>query len=118
VLRGGFQAVEKGQIEAAQALGMKFWQYQLTIVLPQAFRTTLPQTVNQAVAGFKDTSYVAIVGFFDLSASASAALGTGDWALAFLEVYLFVGALYFVFAYSLARYGAYLEGRLGRGYAQ
>ena len=116
LLRGGFQAIDKGQIEAAKALGMRAWQYQITILIPQAFRITMPQTVNQAVAGFKDTSYVAIVGFFDMTASASAALGTGDWALAFVEVYIVVGLLYFVFAYSLSRYGAYLERRMAAGY--
>jgi general L-amino acid transport system permease protein len=116
LLRGGFQAIDKGQIEAAKALGMRAWQYQLTILIPQAFRITMPQTVNQAVAGFKDTSYVAIVGFFDMTASASAALGTGDWALAFLEVYIVVGLVYFAFAYSLSRYGAYLERRMAAGY--
>jgi general L-amino acid transport system permease protein len=115
LLRGGFQAIDKGQSEAAKALGMRYWQYQLTILIPQAFRITLPQTVNQAVAGFKDTSYIAIVGFFDMTASASAALGTGDWALAYLEVFFVVGALYFVFAYSLSRYGAYLERRMAVG---
>ena len=116
LLRGGFQAIDKGQIEAAKALGLRAWQYQVTILIPQAFRITMPQTVNQAVAGFKDTSYVAIVGFFDMTASASAALGTGDWALAFVEVYIVVGLLYFVFAYSLSRYGAYLERRMAAGY--
>ena len=116
LLRGGFQAIDKGQIEAAKALGMRAWQYQVTILIPQAFRITMPQSVNQAVAGFKDTSYVAIVGFFDMTASASAALGTGDWALAFLEVYIVVGLIYFAFAYSLSRYGAYLERRMAAGY--
>lgn len=115
LLRGGFQAIDKGQIEAARALGMRPWQFQLTVLIPQAFRVTMPQTVNQAVAGFKDTSYVAIVGFFDMTASASAALGTGDWALAFVEVYIVVALLYFVFAYSLSLYGASLERRMAAG---
>jgi len=94
---------------------MRPWQFQLTVLIPQAFRLTMPQTVNQAVAGFKDTSYVAIVGFFDMTASASAALGTGDWALAFVEVYIVVALLYFVFAYSLSLYGASLERRMAAG---
>ena len=103
-------------MEAAKALGLRYWQYQVTVVLPQVFRITLPQTVNQVVSGFKDTSYVAIVGFFDLVASASAALGTGDWAIAFVEVYFVVGLLYFVFGYSLARYGADIERRMNAAY--
>jgi general L-amino acid transport system permease protein len=112
ILRGGLQAIEHGQVEAAKALGLRYWQYQLTVILPQVFRITLPQTVNQVVTGFKDTSYVAIVGFFDLVASASAALGTGDWAIAFVEVYIVVGLLYFVFGYSLAAYGTYIERKM------
>lgn len=116
ILRGGFQAISPGQREAATALGMRYWQYQYTVILPQVFRTVLPQTVNQAVSGFKDTSYVAIVGFFDMTASASAALGTGDWALAFVEVYSVVGAIYLAFGYSLSRYGHYLEQRMGVAY--
>lgn len=109
LLRGGFQAIDKGQIEAAKSLGMRPWQYQLTILIPQGFGITIPQTVNQAVAAFKDTSYVAIVGYFDMTASASAALGTGDWALAYVEVYTVVGLIYFTFAYALSQYGAHLE---------
>jgi general L-amino acid transport system permease protein len=116
VLRGAFQAIDPGQVDAAQALGMRYWQYQLTVVIPQAFRIALPQTVNQAVAAFKDTSYVAIVGFFDMTASASAALGTGDWALAYVEVYVVVGLLYFVFAYSLSLYGVHLERKMDVAY--
>lgn len=116
ILRGGLQAIERGQEEAAKSLGLRYWQYQLTVILPQVFRVTLPQTVNQVVTGFKDTSYIAIVGFFDLVASASAALGTGDWAVAYIEVYIVVGLLYFVFGYSLARYGAYIERKMSVAY--
>ncbi len=116
ILRGGFQAIPSGQREAATALGLRYWQYQFTVILPQVFRTVLPQTINQAVSGFKDTSYVAVVGFFDMTASASAALGTGDWALAFIEIYAVVGAIYLIFGYSLSRYGHYLEQRMGAAY--
>ena len=116
ILRGGLQAIDPGQEQAAKALGMRYWQYQLTVILPQVFRITLPQTVNQVVSGFKDTSYVAIVGFFDLVASGSAALGTGDWAIAFVEVYVVVGFLYFVFGYSLSRYGIHVERQMGAAF--
>ncbi|MBV9785351.1 MAG: amino acid ABC transporter permease [Acidisphaera sp.] len=114
--RGGLQAVAKGQVEAAISLGMKYWQYHLKIILPQVFRIVLPQTMNQVVSCFKDTSYVALVGFFDMTASASAALGTGQWALAFVEVYLVVGLIYFGFCYSLSQYGSYLERRADVAY--
>lgn len=109
VIRGGLQALNKGQVEAGRSLGLGRFDILTRIVLPQVFRTVLPQTVNQIVTAFKDTSYVAIIGFFDMTASASAALGSGEWAAAFVEVYLMVACLYLVFGYSLSRYGAYLE---------
>ena len=109
VIRGGLQALDRGQAEAGRSLGLGWFDIQTRIVLPQVFRTVLPQTVNQIVTAFKDTSYVAIIGFFDMTASASAALGSGEWAAAFVEVYLMVACLYLAFGYSLSRYGAYLE---------
>lgn len=109
VIRGGLQALDKGQVEAGRSLGLSRFDVTTLVVLPQVFRTVLPQTVNQIVTAFKDTSYVAIIGFFDMTASASAALGSGEWAAAFVEVYLLVAILYLIFGYSLSRYGAYLE---------
>lgn len=111
IFRGAFQSVDRGQWEGAKSLGLKPWQVQRTVILPQVFRASLPQTVNQVVAAFKDTSYIAIVGFFDMTASASSALGTGAWASAFVEVYTFVAFIYLIFGYSLSRYGAYLENK-------
>jgi general L-amino acid transport system permease protein len=109
VIRGGLQALDKGQVEAGRSLGLGRFDILTRIVLPQVFRMVLPQTVNQIVMAFKDTSYVAIIGFFDMTASASAALGSGQWASAFVEIYLLVGVLYLIFGYSLSRYGGYLE---------
>lgn len=109
IIRGGLQALDRGQTDAGRSLGLGPFDIRTRIVLPQVFRTVLPQTVNQIVTTFKDTSYVAIIGFFDMTASASAALGSGEWASAFVEIYLLVAALYLLFGYSLSRYGAYLE---------
>lgn len=116
ILRGGFQSLNAGQYEAAEALGIRYWRMQISVALPQVFRTAMPQTINQAVSAFKDTSYVAVVGFFDMTASASAALGTGDWATAYLEVYLVVGGIYLLLGYTLSQYGGYLERRLAEAY--
>ena len=112
VLRGGLQAIGRGQIEAAQSLGMRFWQYQFTVIMPQVFRISLPQTMNLVVGSFKDTSYVAVLGFFDMVAAANAAVGTGDWNGQYVEVYLVVALFYLVFGTSLSRYGAYLERKM------
>lgn len=116
IIRGGLQGVDPGQAEAARSLGLRGWQIQSLVTLPQAFRISMPPTVNQIVSAFKDTSYVSIVGFFDMTASASAALGTGDWAFAYVEVYLVVALIYLVFGYSLSRYGIYLERRMDKAF--
>jgi general L-amino acid transport system permease protein len=112
VLRGGLQAIGRGQVEAALALGMQFKVYQVTIILPQAFRISLPQTMNLIVGCFKDTSYVAILGFFDMVAAANAAAGTGDWYRQYIEVYVVVAIFYLLFGTLIGLYGSYLERRL------
>ncbi|MEM7694072.1 MAG: amino acid ABC transporter permease [Pseudomonadota bacterium] len=111
IIRAGIQSVSKGQEEAAAALGMPGWSRVFDIVLPQAFRNTLPATINQTVITFKETSIVTIIGFFEVTSSASAAVGRGEWAAYFVEVYVFVALIYFTFAFALSRYGAYLERR-------
>jgi general L-amino acid transport system permease protein len=118
ILRAGIQSVPSGQDEAAVALGMRYWPRIFTIILPQAFRNTLPATINQVVITFKETSIVTIIGFFDLTASASAATGRGEWAAHYVEVYVFIGLIYFAFAFAMSRYGAYLEHRARRGRRQ
>ncbi len=112
VIRGGMQALPAGQEEAAKALGMSYWHRIGYIVLPQAFRNALPPTINQLVITFKETSLVVIIGFFEVLASGNAAYGNSDWNFAHIEVYAFVALIYFVFVFSLSRYGAYLERRL------
>ncbi|WP_299750704.1 amino acid ABC transporter permease [uncultured Tateyamaria sp.] len=112
VFRGGFQAIPKGQFEAGKALGLTYWQILGRIVLPQVFRHALPSTINMVVITFKETAIVIIIGFFDVMASAKAAFGTGEWAPYYLEVYVFVAAIYWVFIFSLGQYGEYLKGRM------
>jgi general L-amino acid transport system permease protein len=112
ILRSGIQSLAGGQEEAAKALGLTYWQRTTRIILPQAFHRALPPTINQLVITFKETSLIVIIGFFEILASGHAAYGTGEWAFAYFEVYVFVGLIYFVFVFSLSRYGAYLERRL------
>ena len=111
IIRAGIQSIPPGQEEAAQALGMGYWSVVFDIILPQAFRNTLPSTINQVVITFKETSIVTIIGFFEVTASASAAVGRGEWGAYYVEVYVFVALVYFVFVFGLSRYGAYLERR-------
>ncbi len=112
IIRGGFQAVPAGQEEASSALGLKYWQNLWYIMLPQVFRAALPPTINQFVITFKETSLVVLIGFFEILASGGAAFGTAEWKFAYKEVYVFVGLIFFVFVFSLSRYGAFLERRL------
>ncbi len=115
IIRGGIQAIPAGQEEAAKALGLNYFQRISRVVLPQAFRNALPPTIGQFVVTFKETSLVTIVGFFDVLASGNAAFSSGPWIFAYVEVYFFVALIYFIFVFSLSRYGAYLETRLRVG---
>jgi general L-amino acid transport system permease protein len=109
IIRGGIQALPPGQQEAAAALGLNYWQTVSRIVLPQAFRYALPPTINQVVVAFMETSLIVILGFFEVTASGNAAFSAGGWNTFYMEVYTFVAMIYFVFTFSLSRYGAYLE---------
>ena len=115
-IRAGLQAIPPGQDEAGLTLGLNYWQRIGRIQLPQAFRNSLPAIVNQFVITFKETSIVTIVGFFEILASGAAAYGTGKWTVHYIEVYVFIGAVYFIFVFSLSRYGAYLEKKLRVGH--
>lgn len=114
IIRAGLQTIPEGQEEAAAALGLKYWGRVSRILLPQAFRNSLPATINQVVITFKETSIVTIIGFFEIMASGNAAIGRGDWSGQYVEVYVFVGLIYFLFVFGLSRYGAYLERRARR----
>ncbi|MGV3551013.1 amino acid ABC transporter permease [Rhizobium sp.] len=115
IVRGGLQGVPRGQEEASMALGLGYWHRISRILLPQAMRNALPATINQFVISFKETSLVVIVGFFEILASGNAAYGTGEWRFAYVEVYAFIAMIYFVFVFSLSRYGAFLEHRMAIG---
>lgn len=115
IIRGGMQGVATGQEEAAKSLGIGYWHRISRILLPQAMRNALPATINQFVISFKETSLVIVVGFFEILASGNAAYGTGEWTFAYREVYAFIALIYFVFVFSLSRYGAFLERRMAVG---
>jgi general L-amino acid transport system permease protein len=112
IIRGGMQGVPTGQEEASMALGLSYWHRVSHILMPQAMRNAMPATINQFVISFKETTLVVIVGFFEVMASGNAAYGTGEWRFAYVEVYVFIALIYFVFVFSLSRYGAYLERRM------
>jgi general L-amino acid transport system permease protein len=115
VVRGGLQALPKGQVEAAQALGLTYWQTTRKIVLPQALRLVVPAIVNSFISTFKDTSLVTIVSLYDLTGALQLALGDADWRKFFLEGQLFVAAVYFVCCFALSRYSRWVEAYLNIG---
>ena len=115
VIRGGLQALPKGQIEAAHSLGLGYWQIQRKIVLPQALRLVVPAIVNTFIGAFKDTSLVTIVSLYDLTGAVQLALGDADWRKFFIEGQLFVAAIYFIACFAMSRYSQWLEGHLHTG---
>jgi len=112
IIRSAIQFLPAGQDEAAQALGLNYWQRMRRIILPQAFRHALPPTVSQFAINFVEVALIIIIGMFDFLSSGNAAYGNGEWAFAYREVYIFMAFTYFVFVFSLSRYGAYLEKRI------
>jgi general L-amino acid transport system permease protein len=116
IIRGGLQAVPRGQTDAAMALGFGRWPVQRDVVLPQALRLVVPALTNSVVGTLKDTSLVTVVGLFELTGSLGLALG-GDptWRPFYLEGYLFIALVYWVMCFGLSRYSAWLERRLAPG---
>ena len=117
-IRGGLQAIPRGQHEAADALGCGYWRKTLLIVLPQALKISIPGIVNTFIALFKDTTLVGIIGLFDLLGVAQAAARSPEWAGYDFEGYIFAALLYFMFCFAMSRYSQSLERRLETGHAK
>ncbi|WIM14409.1 amino acid ABC transporter permease [Enhydrobacter sp.] len=115
VIRGGLQALPKGQFEAADAMGLNYFQKTTLIILPQALRVVIPPLINTFIGFFKDTSLVLIIGIFDFLNAANQALVDPNWAGFPSEVYLFAAFVYFCFCFSMSRYSKYLEVELNKG---
>jgi general L-amino acid transport system permease protein len=115
VVRGGLQAIPKGQYEAAKALGLGYWKMMGLIVLPQALRIVIPGIVNTFIGLFKDTTLVLIIGLFDLLGMVQAALTDAAWLGFALEGYVFAGAGFWIFCFAMSRYSMRLERRLSAG---
>ena len=111
VVRGGLQAIPKGQFEAADSLGLPFWKQQRLIILPQAIRIVIPALANTVIVMIKNTSLVLVVGLFDLISSGKAALADPAWPSPSTETYLFIGAVFFVISFGFARFADFLERR-------
>lgn len=114
VIRGGLQAIPRGQSEAASALGLSWWKTTALIVMPQALRHVIPGLVNSFIALFKDTSLVLIVALFDLLGQLRASFSDPVWATptTLFTGFAFTGMIYFVFCFGMSRYSLFVEHRL------
>jgi general L-amino acid transport system permease protein len=114
VIRGGLQAIPRGQEEAAHALGLSWWKTTSLIVLPQALRHVIPGLVNSFIALFKDTSLVSIVALFDLLGQLRASFSDPNWATpsTLFTGFAFTGLIYFAFCFGMSRYSLFVEHRL------
>jgi general L-amino acid transport system permease protein len=116
VVRGGLQAIPKGQFEAAQALGLSYWKLMGLIILPQALKIVIPGIVNTFIGLFKDTTLVLIIGLFDFLGMAQAVATNPDWLGFYVEGYVFVGLGFWIFCFSMSRYSQHLERKLHTGH--
>jgi general L-amino acid transport system permease protein len=109
VVRGGLQAIPKGQYEAAEALGLSYWKKTGFIILPQALRLVIPPLVNTFIGMFKDTSLVLIIGLFDLLNTAKTSIVEPQWVGFGVEAYIFVSLIYFIFCFAMSKYSQGIE---------
>jgi general L-amino acid transport system permease protein len=116
VVRGGLQAIPKGQTEAADAMGLKYWSSMRLIILPQALKISIPGIVNTFIGLYKDTTLVIIIGLFDPLGMGRASLADTKWQGLSTEIYVFVALFFFVSCFSMARYSLYLERKLHTGH--
>jgi general L-amino acid transport system permease protein len=113
VIRGGLAALPKGQYEAADALGLDYWQAQRLIVMPQALKVSIPGIVSTFIGLFKDTTLVAFVGLMDpLKGVTTIVRADTAWKGIYWEPYIFVGAIFFAVCFGMSRYSMYLEQKL------
>jgi general L-amino acid transport system permease protein len=103
-VRGGLQALPKGQGEAASALGLGYWQTTILITLPQALRISLPAMTNEFISLVKNTTLVLVVSILDLLGIAQASLADPNWVGMNMEAYVFAGAIYWFICFALSRW--------------
>jgi general L-amino acid transport system permease protein len=116
VIRGGLQAIPKGQVEAAASLGLSYWQTQRKVVLPQALAMVVPGIMNNFIAIFKDTSLVTIVSLYELTGALGLALNSdADWRPYKIEGYVFIALIYFAFCFAMSRYSLWVEAQVNKG---
>jgi general L-amino acid transport system permease protein len=115
VVRGGLQAMSRGQYEAAESLGLNYILTMRLVILPQALKIVIPPSVSILISAFKDTSLVVIIALFDLLKTTQSVLSNPEWMGFSREAYVFVAILYFLGCFSMSNYSRKLERELSRG---
>ncbi|MFO7527747.1 MAG: amino acid ABC transporter permease [Marinobacter sp.] len=116
VIRGGLQAIPRGQYEAADALGLGYWKKMGLTILPQALKMVIPGIVNTFIALFKDTTLVLIIGLFDVLGTVQSTVTDPAWQNVAVEGYVFVAFCFWVFCFGISRYSQNLERKLDTGH--
>ncbi|WP_343563151.1 amino acid ABC transporter permease [Kiloniella sp. b19] len=118
VVRGGLQAIPKGQTEGAQSLGLGYWLMMRKIILPQALKTVIPGIVNTFIGLFKDTTLVLIISLFDLLGVVQAAIADPNWSVKSVPYtgYVFVALVFWVCCFGMSQYSRYVERKLHTGH--
>lgn len=114
VVRGGLQALPKGQYEGAMAVGLNYWQSMRLIIMPQALKIVIPGIVNTFIGLFKDTTLVSIIGLLDFLGMINLSHSDSNWAtpVQAMTSYVFCAGLFFIFCFGMSRYSIYMENRL------
>ena len=118
VVRGGLQAIPKGQYEGADSLGLSFWQKTNLIIMPQALKLVIPGIVNTFIGLFKDTSLVSIISMFDLLGIVRQNFTDPNWASPQTPMsgLVFAGFIFWIFCFGMSRYSIFMERRLDTGH--
>ena len=112
VVRGGLQAMDKGQYEAAESLGLNYYQMMRLIILPQALKIVIPPTVGILISAFKDTSLVVIIALYDILNTTKSILTEPEWTGFSTEAYIFVAIIYYLCCFSMSQYSRKIEKEL------
>jgi general L-amino acid transport system permease protein len=120
IIRGGLQAIPKGQYEGAQAIGLSYWKSMGLIIMPQALKVVIPSIVNNFISLFKDTSLVTVVGLFDLLGIVQSGFNDPKWSSAQTgnTGYFALAVIYWAFCFSMSRYSQFIERKLNTGHTR
>jgi general L-amino acid transport system permease protein len=118
IVRGGLQVIGRGQYEAADAIGLSYRQKMARVILPQVATVVLPPMMNEIIRAFKNTTFIGIVGLFDVLRATSTALQDPVWVQYSIEAYLFIALIYFAFCFAMSKYSQRIELEMNAGRRQ